>query len=201
MRLNRRSVLLGLGTLSATVGGAFGSGAFSSVEATRTVNINTSGDSSALLSFEANNPSTTDSGTPEDNNNIISTETPDGSDTSVIKLEQTDLNEKATTTFSDALKVSNNGEKNVGVSVNASETTYSNSTSGLVGDALDIQDTDRGNGSIVDNSSDGDNAVDLNAGNSITLTIVVDLQNNTGAAIDDIDSIVFAARQTDHSGA
>jgi len=54
MRLNRRSVLLGLGTISATVGGAFGSGAFSSVEATRTVELNTSGDSSALLSLKQN---------------------------------------------------------------------------------------------------------------------------------------------------
>jgi len=193
MRLNRRSVLFGLGTLSASVGGIFGSGAFSSVEATRSIKINTSDDSGALLSFEANNPSGTA------NNKIISTETKSG--TSVIKIKQESLNERATTTFNNALKITNNGDKNVGVSVNASETTYSNTTIGLVGDALDIRDTDRGNGSIVDSSSDGDNAVDLDAGNNITLTIVVDLQSNTGAAIDDIDSIVFAARQKDHSGA
>src|SRR6056297_329498 len=193
MRLNRRSVLLGLGMLSASVGGIFGSGAFSSVEATRSVTINTGGDSGALLSFQANNPSGTA------NNKIISTETKSG--TSVIKIKQESLNERATTTFNNALKITNNGDKNVGVSVNASETTYSNTTIGLVGDALDIRDTDRGNGSIVDSSSDGDNAVDLDAGNNITLTIVVDLQSNTGAAIDDIDSIVFAARQKDHSGA
>ena len=193
MRLNRRSVLFGLGTLSASVGGIFGSGAFSSVEATRSIKINTSDDSGALLSFEANNPSGTA------NNKIISTETESG--TSVIKIKQESLNERATTTFNNALKITNNGDKNVGVSVNASETTYSNGTIGLVGDALDIRDTDRGNGSIVDSSSDGDNAVDLDAGNNITLTIVVDLQSNTGAAIDDIDSIVFAARQKDHSGA
>ena len=193
MRLNRRSVLFGLGTLSASVGGIFGSGAFSSVEATRSIKINTSDDSGALLSFEANNPSGTA------NNKIISTETESG--TSVIKIKQESLNERATTTFNNALKITNNGDKNVGVSVNASETTYSNTTIGLVGDALDIRDTDRGNGSIVDSSSDGDNAVDLDAGNNITLTIVVDLQSNTGAAIDDIDSVVFAARQKDHSGA
>jgi len=193
MRLNRRSVLLGLGMLSASVGGIFGSGAFSSVEATRSVTINTGGDSGALLSFQANNPGGTA------NNKIISTETESG--TSVIKIEQESLNERATTTFKNALSITNNGDKNVGVSVNASETTYSNSTTGLVGDTLDIRDTDRGNGSIVDNASDGDNAIDLNAGNSITLSIVVDLQSNTGAAIDDIDSIVFAARQTDHSNA
>jgi hypothetical protein len=195
MRLNRRSVLLGLGTISASVGGAFGSGAFSSVEATRTVNIETSDDSNALLSFEANNPSTTDSGTPEDNNNnIISTETPDGSGASVIKLEQTDLNEKATTTFSDALKVSNDGEKNVGVSVNPDA---SDDPNDLIGDVLDIQDTN-GN-SIVDGGTKGGNAVNLDAGGDINLTIVIDLQNDTVEDISTITSVVFAARQDDYS--
>lgn len=194
MRLNRRSVLLGLGTISATVGGAFGSGAFSSVEATRTVNIETSDDSNALLSFEANNPSTTDSGTPENNNNIISTETPEGSGTSVIMLEQTDLNEKATTTFSDALKVSNNGEKNVGVSVNPDA---SDDPNNLIGDVLDIQDTN-GN-SIVDEGTKGGNAVNLDAGGDINLTIVIDLQNDTVEDISTITSVVFAARQDDYS--
>jgi len=194
MRLNRRSVLLGLGTISATVGGAFGSGAFSSVEATRTVNIETSDDSNALLSFEANNPSTTDSGTPEDNNNIISTETPDGSGASVIKLEQTDLNKKATTTFSDALKVSNDGGKNVGVSVNPDA---SDDPNDLIGDVLDIQDTN-GN-SIVDGGTKGGNAVNLDAGGDINLTIVIDLQNDTVEDISTITSVVFAARQDDYS--
>lgn len=185
MRLNRRSVLLGLGTISATVGGAFGSGAFSSVEATRTVNINTSGDASALLSFEPNNPTT------ESDNNIIATE--DESGTSVIKLEQTDLNENATTTFSDALKVSNDGEKDVGVSVNPAE---SDDPNNLIGDVLDIEDTN-GN-SIVDSS--GDNAVDLEAGNEIKLTVVIDLRDgNEGSAIDNINTIVFAARQDDYN--
>jgi len=196
MRLNRRSVLLGLGTISATVGGAFGSGAFSSVEATRTVEISTADDVSALLSFEPNNP------TAESDNNII--KTVDESDTSVIELNQSSLNERATTTFSDALKVTNNGGKNVGVSVDPNKTEYADGTStdGLVGSALDIEDAD-GN-SIVD--STGDSAVDLDASDEssdadeITLTVVVDLQNNTGAAIDDIESIVFAARQDDYSG-
>jgi len=191
MKINRRSVLFGLGTIGAGVGGVFGSGAFSSVEATRSVKINTSGDSDALLSFEPNNPNNANK------NKIISTETESG--TSVIKIKQESLNEKATTTFKNALKITNDGNKNVGVSVNASETTYSNGTSDLVGDALDIQHTSGGNGSIVDGSSDGDNAVNLDSSSSITLSIVVDLQNNTGASIGDIDSIVFAARKTDYT--
>ncbi|NHN66101.1 hypothetical protein G9463_23125 [Haloarcula sp. JP-Z28] len=202
MRVNRRSVLLGLGTLSATVGGAFGSGAFSSVEATRSVNIETSDDSRALLSFEANKLGTTNGGTPEDTNGIIST-TPEGSDTSVIEIKQTNLNKNATTTFKNALKVSNDSNKDVGLSVNPDETEYEEdaSASGLVGSALDIETPGTDGRSIVDSDSEGDNAVDLAAGTEITLTIVVDLRNNTDADIDDIKSIVFAARRDDYSSA
>lgn len=197
MRVTRRNVLLGLGSLSATVGGVFGSGAFSSVEATRSVNVQTSDDSTALLSFEANKLSDADGGTPEDKNGIIVTDSPDGADTSVIKLKQTDLNERATTTFKNALKVTNDSNKNVGLSVDSSKTEYDGDTSekDLVGSALDIK-TGQSGSSIV--GSEGNNAVNLADGASVTLTIVVDLQNHTGAEIGDIDSIVFAARQEDY---
>ena len=193
MRLNRRSVLLGLGTISATVGGAFGSGAFSSVEATRTVELNTSGDSSSLLSFEQNpnNSSTA--------NNIITTESVGSSSNNVIKIKQTDLNERATTRFVDVLRVTNNGNKEVYVSVNddggSSSTTPD--PNNLIGDVLDI----RYDGStIVDGSNDGDNAVSLGAGNSKDFTVVVDLRNgNKGKEISSINAIVFAARTSEAS--
>lgn len=187
MRINRRTVLLGLGTVSAGVGGAFGSGAFTSVEAARTVELDTSDDSNAVLSFEANNP-----GTVADNN-VIATE--DESGTSLIKIKQGDLNERATTRFEDALKVSNNGEKNVGVSVNPDE---SDDPNNLIGTVLDIEDT---NGNSIVGASGG-NAVDLDSGTNITLTVTIDLRGgNTGSAIDSINDIVFAARQEDHSSA
>ncbi|MFC7072058.1 hypothetical protein ACFQJ7_04115 [Halovenus rubra] len=184
MEINRRSILLGLGTASVGIGGLFSSGAFTSVEATRSVEINTSDDSSAILKFEPNNPSS--------NNNIITTENESG--TSVIKIKQADLNERATTTFADALKVTNDGSKDVGISVNPDA---SDDTNNLIGDVLDIQDSS--GTSIVDSSTEGDNAVDLSSGSNIKLTVVIDLQNNTGAAIDTISSIVFAARKGDHS--
>ncbi|WP_226480721.1 hypothetical protein [Natrinema amylolyticum] len=49
MRMNRRNVLVGLGTIVAGGGAALGTGAFSSVRADRTVTVNTAGDSSAYL--------------------------------------------------------------------------------------------------------------------------------------------------------
>ncbi|MDQ2070913.1 hypothetical protein ACODNH_11585 [Haloarcula sp. NS06] len=192
MRLNRRSVLLGLGTISATVGGAFGSGAFSSVEATRTVKLNTSGDSSSLLSFKQN---------PNNNTaeKIITTESVGSSSNDVIKIEQIDLNERATTRFEDVLRVTNNGNKEVYLSVNddggSSSTTPD--PNNLIGDVLDIR---YNKNTIVDSSNDGDNAVSLSAGNSMDLTVVVDLRNgNKGEDISSINEIVFAARTSEAS--
>lgn len=192
MRLNRRSVLLGLGTISATVGGAFGSGAFSSVEATRTVKLNTSGDSSSLLSFKQN----PDNNTAE---KIITTESVGSSSNDVIKIEQIDLNERATTRFEDVLRVTNNGNKEVYLSVNddggSSSTTPD--PNNLIGDVLDIR---YNKNTIVDSSNDGDNAVSLSAGNSKDLTVVVDLRNgNKGEDISSINEIVFAARTSEAS--
>ncbi|VTT87317.1 unnamed protein product [Halorubrum sp. DM2] len=48
---NRRNVLIGLGGLVAGGGALIGTGAFTTVEAERTVTVNTAGDSSALLAF------------------------------------------------------------------------------------------------------------------------------------------------------
>jgi len=184
MKLNRRSVLFGLGTLSASVGGIFGSGAFSSVEATRTVEINTADDASAILTFEPNSPA---------GDNIIETETVSGS--ALIKIKQSNLNEQATTQFDGALKVTNSGGQNIGLSVDPSQ---SDDTNKLIGSVLDIQDTN-GN-TIVDGTDAGDNAVDVNAATSVDLTIEVDLRNgNSGSDIATINDIVFAARESDHS--
>ncbi len=52
MRMNRRNVLVGLGTIVAGGGAALGTGAFSSVEADRTVNVSVEGDSSAFLQLD-----------------------------------------------------------------------------------------------------------------------------------------------------
>jgi len=188
--MNRRSVLLAFGTASVGLGGAFGSGAFSSVEATRTVDLNTSADSDAVLSFKPNNPSTVA------DNNIIATESVGGND--IIEIKQRALNEQATTRFEDTLKVTNGGSKNVGLSVNpdASDATDTNGNN-LIGSVLDIEE---GGNSIVDGSSPGDNAVNLDAGTSLTLTVVIDLRgSNSGSDLTSIDTIVFAARQADYS--
>ncbi|MWV40341.1 hypothetical protein [Natrialba sp. INN-245] len=53
MRMNRRNVLIGLGTIVAGGGAALGTGAFSTVTAERTVSVETAGDASAFLALTA----------------------------------------------------------------------------------------------------------------------------------------------------
>lgn len=53
MRMNRRNVLVGLGGIVASGGALLGTGAFSTVTADRTVTVETSGDASARVAFEA----------------------------------------------------------------------------------------------------------------------------------------------------
>lgn len=93
MKLNRRNVLVGLGTIVAGGGAALGTGAFSTVEAERNVSIETAGDSGALLGLE------------------ITNDTLRGEDDDTIEFDlESDLNIDATTTFDEALRISNNAD-------------------------------------------------------------------------------------------
>ncbi|MDG5820130.1 hypothetical protein [Natronococcus sp. A-GB7] len=101
MKLNRRNTLIGLGTIVAGGGAALGTGAFSTVEADRTVDFGTTGDADALLAFEVNS----DTLEGEDGN--------DGQ----IEIDVQDLNEDAKTRFDEAITVENNGENDVELSI------------------------------------------------------------------------------------
>ncbi|MFP8889647.1 hypothetical protein ACLI4U_07730 [Natrialbaceae archaeon A-CW2] len=89
MRLNRRNVLIGLGTIVAGGGAALGTGAFSSVEATRTVDVTTAGDSGGLVAMNI-------SGALE------------GEDGNTIEFDLDNLNIDAVTRFQNAFDVTNN---------------------------------------------------------------------------------------------
>ncbi|WP_324661872.1 hypothetical protein [Haloarcula sediminis] len=54
--MKRRKFLIGAGSLAAGSAAAVGTGAFASVEATRTVNVNVEGDQQAYLGLEADSP-------------------------------------------------------------------------------------------------------------------------------------------------
>ena len=107
--MNRRNVLIGLGTVAAGGGAALGTGAFSQVEASRTVGISTAGDSAALLSLSVDTSyngisdgSATDNGTNSEN---------------TIQVDLGQINDDATTTFDEALTIENNGSSSVDISI------------------------------------------------------------------------------------
>ena len=98
MAMNRRNVLIGLGTVAAGGGAVLGTGAFSTVEASRTVTVDTAGDSAAFLGVSVNGDYATD-GEP-------------GEDAVQIDLGDSDssdgFNDDAITTVNDILTLTNN---------------------------------------------------------------------------------------------
>lgn len=97
MRFNRKTVLIALAVMVIGSGALVGTGAFSSVEADRTVNINTAGDSNAQLALNI-----TDSELEGSNG-----------DTIAFNLSSDGVNLDATTRFNGALEITNNGDDDV----------------------------------------------------------------------------------------
>ncbi|GAA0720802.1 hypothetical protein J2744_001640 [Halorubrum trapanicum] len=99
---SRRSVLIGLGGLVAGGGAILGTGAFDTVEAQRTVSVETTGDADALLALTPVN---------EDGPYVD-----DSGDTIQLTLGDADgngLNQNAVTTFEELVAVTNNGTQTV----------------------------------------------------------------------------------------
>ncbi|WP_293029870.1 hypothetical protein [Natronococcus sp.] len=96
MKLNRRNTLIGLGTIVAGGGAALGTGAFSSVEAARSVDVSTEGDGSALLELEIVNETLAGEG---------------GEDSDLIEFDVDDLNQDALTRFEDAFEIGYGGDE------------------------------------------------------------------------------------------
>jgi len=106
MRHSRRTVLTGLGLLAIGRGGLFGTGAFSSGRADRTVTVETAGDAQAFLRLEP---------TPGSPSAVFATDPKaDGENTIEITLDESDaegLNEGAVTQIEKIVTVWNNGPK------------------------------------------------------------------------------------------
>jgi hypothetical protein len=147
MAMNRRNVLIGLGTVAAGGGAVLGTGAFSTVEAQRTVTLESTGDDSANLGL------TPGSGAGE----IVD----DGSNQ--ITFDEKDLNENALTTYTDALQIANNDAgETIGVWV-----TDQND----IGSVLDFRKSD-GTSIVESNPSSANLTIDSD-GNEL-VTVVVD---------------------------
>lgn len=162
MRTNRRNLLIGLATATVGGGAAFGSGAFSQVEADRTVNISVTDDnnSSTLLQLSANADTA-----------LV---TNDGNSSSELKFNLDNLNDNAVTTVSPAFTVTNNGGQNVAVRVRAMDTDAS--TDAEVG-AFSFTSNTNGNDMTTYPASGDDN--NLTSGGSVTVDMQVDSDTGT----------------------
>lgn len=134
--MKRRKFLIGAGSLAAGSAAAMGTGAFSSVQAQRSVSVTTADDSDAQLAFDTTNST---------NSSYVSTT--DGQ----VSIDAEDLNVRATTQINDLFHVRNNGTQPVVVYVDPDSIPENRrTTSGGFG--IDPQATDRPNGDYTNTS-------------------------------------------------
>lgn len=127
MRMNRRNVLVGLGTIVAGGGAALGTGAFSQVEADRTANIEVTDDAAAFLALEVHTNRDPETGFVQASNGTDA----DGNQQGEIEFHfdgtGTDgegLNDSAETYFDNLITITNNGTNDVTISIVPSNSSY-----------------------------------------------------------------------------
>jgi len=185
MRLTRRNALIGLGTVAAGAGVVGGSGAFTSVEANRSVSINTTGDGGAALGLvpagSNDNSTTPNAGDYVDNSG----------DTIEIDLTSTDegatgLNRNAITVLENLVTVVNNGTQAItGLTLTMSNGGNSNVDAGNTFQFTAVDNAQGGSDlgdPVIANGTDilGSNYLNKNIGEGnadVDFGLVVDLIN------------------------
>jgi len=118
--MERRKFLIGAGSLAAGSAAAMGTGAFTSVQADRTVSIDVAGDASAFLSIEKAEEDGSDTPNAEeyvhiDGNGEVSLDFTQADDTD--DSAASGINQNAKTVFDNLLDITNNGTQDVVLSV------------------------------------------------------------------------------------
>lgn len=155
MTMNRRNVLIGLGATAAGGGAVLGSGAFSQVEADRSVSFTVANDSAAIVALDGSTSS------------YASTTTSDG--TEVLQITVQNLNEDAVTTIDDLFTVTNNDSDGNAETITLSDgsnaalnwTSSGNQTYGVSGDNLE-------------------NGVTVAEGNAVGVSLEIDTTSSGG---------------------
>ena len=201
--MNRRSVLFAMGATSLSAGAIFGSGAFTTIEADRSVELGVSNDSDAQVAFKRG------SGTGADR--IINKDT-DAESIEVIQFNQEKLNRQAKTVFKRAIKIENNTESlSIELYVSKDAETSDSDTLDISDGPLDFrtpdgeETTSGGDGSIV--GTENDQSITIGAESSAELDIVVDLRGDdiidgTTTAEDnlgDISQVTFVVNANENS--
>lgn len=180
--------LIALLVMFVAIGLVAGTGAFTTVSAERTAQVNVAGDENALLQLQPNG-----STYGVDGNEYIDTT---GNDI-VIDFDGTDtgfgnsnnakgLNAKASTRFNSLLDITNQGNQQVTLSFSVSVATNNAKYNGAsvtdsnVADSLIIEYTDSG-------ADATQNSVDLSSGETTTVNVMVDMTDGNGVYIDEGD--------------
>lgn len=149
MNLNRRNVLIGIATVAMITGAALGSGAFTSVEADRTMDIGLANDDAAILEIGGNS-------------SLVTTEA--GTDQQVLAIDLNELNDDATTTLSPAFYIHNEMGETVGVTITGAPT--------------DVTMESNNNGQDLSSNPTvaGDDHM-LNDGETVSVDVIIDTTN------------------------
>lgn len=159
MKMNRRNALLGLGAVATGGGALFGSGAFSQVQADRTMTVGFSSDSTAELTLNPTSTyATTTSGTGTNGQNLL-------------KLEFTNLNDDAQSTFTGVFDITNND------ATGASHNVYIKNSAPVDGTTIDFRTS--GGASIVGSG----NAVSVTNGSTLSITVYIDSTNSISSPV------------------
>ncbi|RZV11710.1 hypothetical protein BDK88_0591 [Natrinema hispanicum] len=162
MRTNRKNVLISLGLIVAISGAALGSGAFTSVEADRGVNVQTTGDADGYLGIT---PGDDYAGTAYIENDSSSGDlTLNLGQNGTTQGGGTGFNQEANTTLDGLIKLTNQGENNVTVGVSEPDGSMSDSAT------VAIEDTE-----VTFQMAEGQK--ELAPGNTTTINVTV----NTGS--------------------
>ncbi|MXR50747.1 hypothetical protein GRX03_03890 [Halovenus sp. WSH3] len=141
--MERRKFLIGAGSLAAGGAAALGSGAFTSVQADRTVSVSTAADNDAFLALDPSNST----------NQAYASNAGSGAVTinldSDAGVEGTGVNRNSTTQINDIFKVRNQGTQPVVVYVDPSSIENPTTSDGF---GIDPQASNRPNGDYVNTS-------------------------------------------------
>lgn len=164
-KLTRRNTIIGMGALVGGAGALAASGAFTTVEAQRTVDIETAGDANALIGLA-----------PGDTAELVD----DGGD--VIEIAEDSINLRARTRFDDELAVTNNSGQAVSLDI---LNDFENDGGGSLVETNRVF-TFEVNGSESDTGySDSSDLSSVGNGDTVVFDIKIDFRDSF---IDDIDT-------------
>ena len=172
MKLNRRNTLIGLGSLVAGSGALIGTGAFSSVEADRSVTVNTAGDGAANIQLSAKSPEATVS---------------DGT----LSVDLSKINFDAVTDFGEVFGITNNtagsSDINVHLEVGGDDSTGATVNGGKIENTFDGQTVEIDFTASGTSFAGSGNSITIPSGNTENVSIKIDT-TGVDTSLTDVDN-------------